>query len=133
MINRAFALRALLRRSRAPFSDDNPKNPSVLDCAELELDVKSELKKKFTGEVISNSLPTQFRKNTTRIHQHSMIATCRSGKNPSSAMMDCNSHISLSSKDCLFSSPTSKDRLSPTGIDTLMPRELDFMWIFLRI
>lgn len=58
MINRALAVRGLLRRSLAPFSDDKSKNPSVLDSAELDLDVKSELKKKFTGEVISSSLPT---------------------------------------------------------------------------
>lgn len=58
MINRALAVRRLLRRSLAPFADDNPKNPSVLDSAELDLDVKSELKKKFTGEVISSCLPT---------------------------------------------------------------------------
>lgn len=57
MINRALAVRGLLRRCLAPFAEDKSKNPSVLDSAELDLDVKSELKKKFTGEVISSALP----------------------------------------------------------------------------
>jgi hypothetical protein len=49
MIFRALRCQSFLRTTRFQFADDKGRDGSVLDSSDLDLDVKSELRKKFTG------------------------------------------------------------------------------------
>lgn len=58
MIYRALRLTTLTRQSRFRFADDKGDEPFNPDDIDLDADVKSQLRKKFTGEVKSKLLVT---------------------------------------------------------------------------
>jgi hypothetical protein len=49
LIERALRFQALARQIRFKFADEKGDGPAELDTTDLDLDVKSELRKKFTG------------------------------------------------------------------------------------
>lgn len=58
MIYRALRLTTLTRHNRFRFADDKGDEPFNPDSIDLDADVKSQLRKKFTGEVKSKLVAT---------------------------------------------------------------------------